>query len=92
MMSVFEAVEQELEELGVTGSALAATALSLAEGLDAPNSLTSKSMAAKALADVLKEIRSLAPPAEQEDEIERARKRRADRLARQSASGSSSSS
>jgi hypothetical protein len=92
MMSVFEAVEQELEELGVTGSALAATALSLAEGLDAPNSLTSKSMAAKALADVLKEIRTLAPPAEQEDEIERARKRRADRLARQSASGSSSSS
>jgi hypothetical protein len=92
MMSVFEAVEQELEELGVTGSALAATALSLAEGLDAPNSLTSKSMAAKALADVLKEIRSLAPPAEQEDEIERARKRRAKRLAGKSAAGASPSS
>jgi hypothetical protein len=91
-MLVFEAVEQELEELGVTGSALAATALSLAEGLDAPNSLTSKSMAAKALADVLKEIRTLAPPAEQEDEIERARKRRAKRLAGKSAAGASPSS
>jgi hypothetical protein len=91
-MSVFESVERELEELGVSGSALAATALSLAEGLDAPNSLTSKSMAAKALADVLKEIRTLAPPAEQEDEIERARKRRTARLAGKSAAGSSASS
>lgn len=91
-MSVFESVEQEIEELGVTGSALAATALALAEGLDAPNSLTSKSMAAKALADVLKEIRTLAPPAEQEDEIERARKRRAERLAGKPAARSSSSS
>ena len=92
-MGVEAAVTSELEAAGAVESSLGAAALSLARELDAPgNSATSKSMCAKALVDVLKELRALAPPPEQEDEIERARKRRADRLARQAASGSSSSS
>jgi hypothetical protein len=56
------------------------------------NSATSKSMCAKALVDVMRELRALAPPKPEEDEVERARKRRADRLAGQSAAGSASSS
>jgi hypothetical protein len=94
-MSVVEAVEGEVETLGPKAqvSPLAAAALSLARELDdAGNSATSKSMCAKALVDVLRELRTLVPPREEEDDIERARKRRADRLAGQSAAGSASSS
>lgn len=92
-MTVVEAVEAELEKFGVTASALGAMALSLARELDVPgNSATSKSMCAKALVDVLREIRALAPPPELEDEIERARQRRSTRLARASAPGSPSPS
>jgi hypothetical protein len=93
-MPVVLAVSRELEQMGgdVAESALAATALSLAEQLDGPNSATSKSMCAKALVDVLRELRALAPAKPEEDEVERARKRRADRLARQSAAGAAPSS
>ncbi len=88
-MSVVEAVRADIEKLGAggQGSGLAATALALAAELDARNSATSKSMCAKSLIDVMRELRALAPPAESEDDLERARKRREDRLARQSATG-----
>jgi hypothetical protein len=62
MASVFESTERELERLGVAGSALAAVALAMAEQIDGPGSATSKSMCAKVLADVLRELRALAPP------------------------------
>jgi hypothetical protein len=91
-MDVFEAVDAEVAALGrdAEGSAMAATARALARELDDPGtSATSKSMCAKALVDVMREIRSLAPPKVEEDEIERARKRRADRQAAARASSSS---
>lgn len=90
-MSVVEAVLKEIEWLGprAEGSPMAATALSLAEGLDDENSLTSKGIAAKALIDVMRELRALVPAKAEDDEIERARKRR---VARQSAAGASPSS
>jgi hypothetical protein len=72
---------------------LAAQALELARLLDdSENSATSKSMANKELRETMAEIRALNPPKPQEDEIERARNRRADRLAGKSAAGSSPSS
>lgn len=82
-LSVVEAVEQELERFGgdVESSALAATALSLACELDAPNSATSKSMCAKALVDVLREIRVLAPPTKETDGVYDLASRRAERRA-----------
>jgi hypothetical protein len=49
-------------------------------------------MCARALQDVLDKLRELAPPKKEDDDIERARKRRDERLAGQSASGSSTSS
>jgi hypothetical protein len=88
-VSVVEAVTAELERLGEPGasSSLAATALALAEQLDEPrNGATSKSMCAKAMVDVLRELRLLAPPKQEDDELDRARKQRTERLARQSAS------
>jgi hypothetical protein len=83
VMSVFEAVELELEEMGarVAGSALAATALALAAELDAGNSATSKSMCAKALVDVLREVRALAPPRKETDGVDDLATRRAERRA-----------
>jgi hypothetical protein len=55
-------------------------------------SATAKSMCARALQDVLDKLRELAPPKKEEDDIERARKRRDERLAGQSAAGSSTPS
>jgi hypothetical protein len=82
-MDVVDAVQRDIERLGpeVQESGLAAAALALAAGLDDQNSLTSKSMAAKALADVLKELRSLAPPRKETDDLA---KLRADRKQRRS--------
>jgi hypothetical protein len=80
MSSVFESTERELEQLGVAGSALAAVALAMAEQIDGPGSATSKSMCAKVLADVLRELRALAPPKRQEDRVDEIAKRRQDRL------------
>jgi hypothetical protein len=93
-VSVEKAVAEELETYGKLGKgALAATALELARQLDyGGNSATSKSMCAKALTETLDKLRELAPPKKEEDEVERARKRRADRLARSAATRSSSSS
>jgi hypothetical protein len=56
-------VERDLDLLGpkAAESGLAATALALAREMDGPNSLTSKSMAAKALIDTMRELRVLVP-------------------------------
>jgi hypothetical protein len=81
-LTVVEAVEAELAKSPAANSAMAATALALARELDAPgNSATSKSMCAKALVDVLRELRALAPPAEEETELDRRRREREQRLA-----------
>jgi hypothetical protein len=81
-LSVVEAVEADLAESPLAKSAMAATALALAREIDAPgNSATSKSMCAKALVDVLREMRALAPPAEEETELDRRRREREQRLA-----------
>lgn len=82
-MSVVEAVQGEIDAIGdkAAGSAMAATALALAAELDGSNSATSKSMCAKALVDVLRELRALAPPKETEDELSRLRNDRERRRA-----------
>jgi hypothetical protein len=50
---------------------LAMAALEMARGMDNPNnSLTSKSMCGKTLADVLATLRSLAPPEAKRDSID----------------------
>jgi hypothetical protein len=94
MPSNFEATERELEALGpaAIGSSLGVVALTLAAELDDRNSATSKSLCAKAMIDVMREIKAAAPPKREEDDIERARKRRVSRLARQSTTGAASSS
>jgi hypothetical protein len=63
-VSVVAALEAELKALGPKGAdtTLAATALALAAELDGNNSATSKSMCAKSMIDVLRELRAIAPP------------------------------
>lgn len=68
-MSVFEAVEAELDRLGagLAGSVLAATALVLAAELDDEgNSATSKSLCARALSETMDRLRELAPREERD--------------------------
>lgn len=65
----------------LAGSALAASALELARGLDGPNSLTSKSMAAKAHSELMERLRELAPPVVQEDGLDEISARRRARIA-----------
>jgi uncharacterized membrane protein len=80
-MTVFEAVEAELKDLKATG-ALAATALKMAEELDkSRNGGTSKALINKELRETLAVLRSLAPPAEVEDELSRIRDARSKRHA-----------
>jgi hypothetical protein len=71
-VSVVEAVERDLAALGsgAKDSTLAATALALARELDDANSATSKSMCAKAMVEVLRELRSLAPPKRKKDKVD----------------------
>lgn len=71
-MSVTEALTAELEALGPRGanSTLAAVALSLARALDGDASATSKSMCAKSMVDVLRELRSIAPPKQEADNLD----------------------
>jgi hypothetical protein len=76
----------------MAGSTLAATALSLAVELDGDNSATSKSMCAKALADVMRELRALAPPRKENDDVTDLARKRDERLARGSAAPDSSRS
>jgi hypothetical protein len=94
-MSVVEALERELEALGskAAESTLAATALALAREMDSPkNGGTSKSMIAGQLTDTMGALLALMPAKPEDDEIERARKRRADRLAGTAAAGAPSPS
>ena len=85
-MNVVEAVRRDLEAIGrrdseLAESALAATALSLAASLDDPsNSATSKSMCSKSLLDILDRMRELAPPAEENDDLDELQARRTLRL------------
>lgn len=74
-MEVFEAVLRDLDAIrardeDLADSALAATALALASEIDnEDNSATSKSMCAKALAEIMRELRDLAPPELKEDAL-----------------------
>jgi hypothetical protein len=83
-VGVVENVLRDIEELGPKASetGLAATALAFAAELDARNSATSKSMCAKSLIDVMRELRALAPPKIQEDRVDEIAKRRERRIAR----------
>jgi uncharacterized membrane protein len=93
-MSVADATRRDLVRLGGEAEecSLAAVALALAAELDdQENSATSKSMIAREYRETMAVLRAMVPPKPEEDEVERARKRRADRLAGQPAAGSSSS-
>lgn len=83
VMSVLTAVRKDIEGLGelAAGSTLAETALALARELDEPkNSATSKSMCAKAMIDVLRELRHVAPVKREADGVDDLRARRRQRL------------
>jgi hypothetical protein len=90
VVSVEAATARELESFGpkVAESALAASALVLARQMDRRVSWA----VAKELRETLAALKASAPVKEEEDEIERARRRRSERLAGQSASGASSPS
>lgn len=87
-MSVEDAVRRDLEGMGdLAHGALAASALALAAEMDDPeNSATSKSMCARALHDALEQLRELAPPKRETDDVDdleakRAKRRDAARVA-----------
>jgi hypothetical protein len=92
VVSVTEAVTRELEGFPVelAESALAATALAMAELIDDPRpSATSKSMCAGKLIDALKVLRELKPADAKRDAIDDLTKRRAKRRAKPAASARS---
>lgn len=83
-MSVEAAVERDLKRLPeeLAESALAASALAMAREIDrSSNSATSKSMCQARLQDSLRELRELAPPAEEADQLDDLSARRKARLA-----------
>lgn len=84
-MTVVRAVNRDLKALGdraLATSALAETALSLAREMDKKdNSATSKSMCARALIEVLEQLRDLAPPKRDADDIDDLASRRRERQA-----------
>lgn len=82
MPSTVSSTEAYLKSLprDLAGSPLAAAAMRLAEGLDDEgNSFTSRSMAAKAFQDIMREIRQLAPAVETKDKIDELSVRRSRR-------------
>lgn len=94
MGRVFDATERELSRLpaDIADSALAASALELADQLDSRvNSATSKSMCAKAHLDLMNRIRELAPPVEQKGPIDEIKERRERRRRRAAGENSGSS-
>ena len=94
-MSVEAAVSREITALGskAEGSSLGETALSLARELDDDgNSATSKSMCAKAMVEVLRELRVLAPPKQEADGVTDLNARREARRARSAAAPDSARS
>lgn len=86
-ITVVGSVKRDLDEIAkvapdLAESGLAAMALTLARELDkAKNSATSKSMCARALADVLDQLRELTPEKEKRDGLDEIADRRAQRLA-----------
>lgn len=85
-VSVVEAVQRDLATIAAVAPelaicTLAATALSLAEEMDGHNSATSKSMCAKALVDIMQELRALTPEQAKGDGVDELIARRAARLA-----------
>ena len=85
---VAEAVGRDLVEIAkrapeLARSSLAALALSLALSVDVPESTTSKSGCAARLLETLETLRSLVPPAEEDDAVSDLINRRAARLAGQ---------
>lgn len=85
-LSVLVAVERDLgairrRDTGLAESALAASALVLAQEMDDPsNSATSKSMCARVLLDTLEKLRELAPAEEEKDSLDELTARRLARL------------
>jgi hypothetical protein len=78
------ATERDIDRMGgdLPGSALAETALALARELDSgKNSATSKSMCARALLDTMAQLRELAPPREDQDDVDQLAARRERRRA-----------
>ena len=65
----------------LAGSGLALTAVALARELDGDNSATSKSMCARALAELIDRLRALAPAEERADGIDDLAKKRQKRVA-----------
>jgi hypothetical protein len=84
-MSVAKAVKRDIADIrkrdrALGDSALAASALVLAEQLDDPgNSATAKSMCARALREALDRLRELAPARKESDDVDDLAKRRARR-------------
>lgn len=82
---VLSAVERDIAKLpdDLAESALAASAVAMALEIEHPyNSATSKSMCQARLVEALKELRALAPPAEEADAVNDIESQRAKRLAR----------
>jgi hypothetical protein len=74
-------ISEELGALGVCSPGLGALALQLARSIDDPgNSATSRSMCAKALMDVMRELRGLAPAEREADRVDELSSRRAARV------------
>lgn len=87
---VRDALKHELDSMPdvVKTSTLAAAALELAKQLDSSvNGGTSKSMIAKELRETMRTLHDLAPPKQEESELDRRRRDRDERLARQAAAG-----
>jgi hypothetical protein len=85
-VSVVEAVRRDLERIAALAPELAesteaATALSLAAEMDSDTSATSKSMCARALADLMASLRDLTPEEKKESGVDDLKSRRAARLA-----------
>jgi hypothetical protein len=82
-VSVTEALAAELEAWpdALADSTLAATAKALAAELDSKTSATSKAMCAKALSDLMAQLRELAPDEKGGDRLDDLAERRAARLA-----------
>jgi hypothetical protein len=93
-LSVVEAVNFDLEQLGedLSKTSLAASALALAAEMDEPgNSATSKSMCAKALLETMDRLRQLAPPKREKTRRDELADKRATRRKRVSGRGASAS-
>lgn len=90
-MSVLEAVDRDLaffakREKGIESGTLAATARALASELDDPsNSATSKSMCARALVEILDQIKALLPPEKEGDALDELKSKRDRRISGRSA-------